>query len=88
MSVNTIAGNMLDDARIVAKWSMLDVVGYLAAHSAEFLDYPPGADANMVRICDDENRARAVVYRSGCACTGRTLDAAGRALEFVGRHAG
>jgi hypothetical protein len=74
---------MLDDARVIVGWSVRDVLDYLHGHSADVLDYPPDADADTMRVCDDENRARAVVYRAGCAVMPRTLDAAGRAIEFV-----
>lgn len=81
----TTAGNMLEGARVVAGWSIRDVLDYLEQHSAETLEYPSEADTETMRVCDDENRARAVVYRSGCACSARTIDAASRALEFVSR---
>ena len=75
------AAGMLESARIVAGWSMRDVLDYLGGHYAPSLEYPPDADAELMRITDDANRAAAIVYRSGHPHSPRSLDCAERALQ-------
>ena len=77
------ARSFVQSALIVNGWTMRDVIDYLESHAAEALRYPPDADADMMRVCDNENRARAIIYRTGAAVCSGTLDAANRALDFV-----
>lgn len=73
----------VDCARLVAGWSMRDVLDYMGQHSISVLEYPADADSDLMRVTDDANRQAAVVYLAGYPQTSETMDVANRSLEFV-----
>lgn len=86
-TVSTVS--LMTFARTVNSWPMGTVWGYLGEHYVTFLEYPPDAGTDEMRITDDANRHAAIVYLAGLGHNSETLAAAERALDAVraGSHA-